>query len=160
MRAGLRSGSILALAFGLAMAGCDKHEFHPPSEQSREAKADSAYDSALFDSISWSSDSARVTAGNLVFADECRRCHGPLGEGGTPYAEAHDLAVPSLVTRNWPYAGRIDSVRHRIFVGHIGGMPNWGIGALTPRQIDAAAYYVVHQLRTDVLRDSMQVPGG
>ncbi len=66
--------------------------------------------------------------------------------------------MPSLVTPDWPYAGSIDSVRHRVFVGH-GEMPNWGVVRLSPRAIDAAAAYVLEQLRPEVLNDSVEIPG-
>lgn len=149
----------IPLVLGLAgtVAGCGEHEFHPPSEEQRSARADSAYAPALFDSIAWSSDSLRLETGNLVFADECRRCHGPLGRGDTRYTQQNDLQVPSLVTPDWEYAGQIDSVRHRIFVGH-GGMPDWGVGMLTPRQIDAAAAYILQQLRPDAMVDTLRIP--
>lgn len=149
--------AILALAW--LGAACGDHEFQPPSEEVRVERADSLFVPALFDTVTWTSDSARIQAGNLVFADECRRCHGPLGRGDTEYAEENDLVVPSLVEADWPYAEDVDSARYRIFVGHRGGMPNWGVGRLTPRQIDAAAAYILRQLRPEVIGDSVQVPG-
>lgn len=158
----VRRWPTLALAAGMATAmavsGCSDHEFHPPSEEERTARADSIYTPALFDSITWSSDSARVQTGNLVFADECRRCHGPLGQGETGYARENELTVPSLVEPDWAYAGSIDTLRHQIFVGHPGGMPNWGGGRLEPRQIDAAAAYILGQLRPEVLADTAGAP--
>lgn len=148
----------LALVLGLLAVACSDHEFHPPSEEEREAQADSIYSSALFDTVSWSSDSARIQAGNLVFANECRRCHGPLGRGDTDYARENELDVPSLVAPDWALAGQIDTVRHRVFVGHGEGMPNWGVGRLTPRDIDAAAFYILEQLRPEVLSDTTELP--
>ncbi len=154
-----RLAALLALALAAAVGACGKHEFHPPDEEAEEARADSAYDPALFDTLTWTSTADRIQQGNLVFADECRRCHGPLGHGGTDYARANDLHVPSLVTRDWHLAGKLDSVRYAIFVGHGKGMPNWGVRRLGPRQIDAAAFYILHQLRTDVIQDSARIPG-
>lgn len=150
---------LVALALGVGAAACGEHEFHPPSEEAQEARADSVYNPAIFDTITWSSTADRIQQGNLVFADECRRCHGPLGRGGTDYDRANELQVPSLVERDWPLAGRIDSARYEIFVGHGSGMPNWGVGRLSPRQIDAAAFYILHQLRPDVLQDNARIPG-
>lgn len=147
-------GPLLALLLGLAAVGCSDHEFHPPSEEEREAQADSLYSSAVFDTVDWDSDSDRTRTGNLVYADECRRCHGPLGRGNTDYAQENELDVPSLVAADWHLAGRIDTVRHLVFIGHGPGMPNWGVGRLTPRQIDAAAYYILEQLRPEVLSDT------
>jgi mono/diheme cytochrome c family protein len=138
------------LAATLILGGCEEHEFHPPDRAAHVARADSAYTTAGFDSITWSADAERITAGNLVYADECRRCHGPLGKGGTEYAESRDLDVPSLVEPDWAYGDDVDAVRRRIFTGHPDGMPTWGVGRLNPRQVDAVAYYLVAQLRTEV----------
>jgi mono/diheme cytochrome c family protein len=142
----------------LFVAACSEHEFHPPSEEERSARADSLYDPAAFDSIAWSTDSARIATGNLVFADQCRRCHGPLGRGATEYAAANEIAVPSLVSEDWRLAGDIDSVRHAIFVGH-GAMPEWGLGRLSLRELDAVAAYVIGQLRPEVLTRDPEIPG-
>jgi mono/diheme cytochrome c family protein len=60
-----------------------------------------------------------------------------------------NLKVPSLVATNWTLGMHRDSVRHRIFTGHAGGMPTWGVAQLTPREIDAVASYVMDQLRFD-----------
>lgn len=140
---------LLLATTGLA---CGEHEFHPPDEEERVAEADSAYSPALFDTVAWADDRSRIDRGNLVFADHCRRCHGALGRGDTEYARENDLVVPSLVDTDWPFAGDVEAVRRRIFTGHTGGMRTWGIGRLTPRQIDAAAFYIIEQLRPEVLR--------
>lgn len=144
----------LGLVLLVAAAACSDHEFHPPSEGEQVERADSAYSATLFDTVSWSSHSARMQAGNLVFADECRRCHGTLGRGGTDYAEEQELSVPSLVEPDWEYVGSVDTVRHRIFVGHATGMPQWGVGHLDVREIDAVAAYILLQLRPEILSDS------
>ena len=150
--------TLLTLALGLAAGACSDHEFHPPDEESRSAQADTLYSPVAFDTLTWSSDSARIATGNLVFADECRRCHGPVGRGDTDYARENELDVPSLVEEDWAYAGSIDSVRHAIFVGH-GEMPEWGIGRLSTREIDAVATYLLRQLRPEMLRDRVEIPG-
>ena len=85
----------------------------------------------------------RARRGNEVFASKCRNCHGTVGEGATEYARERDLDVPSLVTADWPFAESMDSVRHRIFVGHELGMPTWGVAGISPREIDGAAFYVL-----------------
>lgn len=158
------SGAVKAFALGLlaaaAAAGCSDHEFHPPSEEEKQALADSLYSPALFDSVTWADDSTRIAAGNLVYADECRRCHGPLGRGDTEYAESQELDVPSLVEEGWEFADDIEATRHRVFVGHAAGMPNWGVSDLSPRQIDAASFYILRQLRPEILQDTVTVPGG
>lgn len=154
--------SFLAVALIMAAgSACQEHEFRPPSEEERLSLADSIYSPALFDSISWSSDEERIQAGNLVYADECRRCHGAVGRGDTDYAEGQQLSVPSLVEPEWEFASDLPAARRRIFTGHQGGMPSWGMARrLSPRQIDAAAFYILEQLRPEILSDSADVLPG
>lgn len=141
----------ISCAAALLLAACEKHDFEPPSREAQVAQADSLYSIALFDSIQWSSDSARAMEGNNVYATQCRKCHGPMGAGDTDYAAERTIEVPSLVAPDWPYAGDLEAARRRIFTGHPGGMPTWGIAGITPREIDAVAYYLLHQLRPEVL---------
>ncbi len=141
-----------------ALGACEGHEFHPPDREARVAAADSIFSEELFDTLTWSSNAERMQAGNLVFADECRRCHGPLGRGDTEYARNRDLEVPSLVEPDWRFADDPEAVRRFVFTGHE-GMPTWGVAGLTPRQIDAAAHYLVDQLRQEVT-DSTRLPSG
>ncbi len=140
-----------AAAVGAVSACKSEHHFEPPDRQAQVRHAEMLYTPALFDSITWVSDSVRTQEGNGVYAAKCRRCHGTLGEGGTDYAKARDLQVPSLVVRDWPLASSIDSVRHTVFVGHAQGMPTFGVAGITLREIDAASFYVLNRLRPDVL---------
>jgi mono/diheme cytochrome c family protein len=143
---------IVAAAVGTVLgAGCADHEFEPPDRGARIARADSLFDAVRFDTVTWASDSLRAMAGNVVFSASCRNCHGPMGQGNMAYAAQRNLDVPSLVAEDWRYEGQPDSVRHRIFVGHIEGMPTWGIAGLTPREIDAVAFYLLEVLRPEVL---------
>jgi mono/diheme cytochrome c family protein len=142
---------VLALAGTALLAACEKHEFEPPSREGQVAQADSSYSPALFDSITWASDTARAAEGNNVFATHCRKCHGPLGKGATEYAAERDLDVPSLVEPDWEFSDDLEGARHRIFTGHPAGMPTWGVAGITPREIDAVAYYVIRQLRPEVM---------
>ncbi len=148
IRAGARWGNITVLAF---VAACGEHDFEPPDPQLRVDAAHVRYTPALFDTIGWPDDDIRAHSGNEVYATRCRVCHGPLGEGGTQYARVQNLEVPSLVDEGWPLATNIDSVRHRVYVGHAGGMPTWGVAGITPREVDAAAFYVLELLRPEVL---------
>jgi len=141
--------STLGALLGLLFTACG-HEFEPPDRGERVERAEGAYAPMLFDSVRWSADDVRLTEGNAVFAERCRRCHGTLGRGGTDYALERDLQVPSLVDPGWPLA-ELDSLRHKIYVGHESGMPIFGDGLLTPREIDAAAAYILLTLRPDVL---------
>lgn len=135
----------------LVLAACEEEGYQPPPESQRLELADSLYSPALFDTIQWPSDQERITAGNLVYADHCRRCHGPVGEGGVVQVAGNTLVVPSLVREEWPRDEDMADVRRRVFTGHTGGMPSWGIIRLTPRQIDAVAFYILEQLRPEIL---------
>ena len=138
------------LATATLLSACADQDFEPPDRADRIGRAAGAYSPALFDTIGWSDEQARLVEGNLVYAEECRRCHGVLGQGLTDYARERGLTVPSLVTPEWPMADA-DSLRRMIWVGHESGMPVYGDGDLSPRQIDAAAAYILLSLRPDVL---------
>ena len=140
--------SVFALVALLAVSACEKKSFEPPDRTERVAEAGERFSESLFDSISWDSELARSTA------DEGRlELHGTLGEGGTAYAEERGLDVPSLVEPDWLWSDSLNVVRQRIFVGHESGMPTWGVGGITPREIDGAAYYILEVLRPEVLED-------
>lgn len=149
-----RSPATLGLVLAVTvLAGCEHEAYEAPPEEGRIELADSLYSPALFDTIAWASSAERITAGNLVYADHCRRCHGPVGEGGPASVAGREFVVPSLVRADWPFGDDIAAVRHRTFTGHTGGMPSWGLTRLTPREIDAVASYLVEQLRPEMLAD-------
>jgi mono/diheme cytochrome c family protein len=50
----------------------------------------------------------------------------------------------------WLLADR-DSLHRHIYVGHEEGMPIYGAGGISPREIDAVAGYILNVLRPDVL---------
>ena len=140
--------ALAALAAVLTLGGCKEHEFHPPDREEQVQVATGRYHQADFDTIAWPDSAQLLTVGNEIFAANCRKCHGPLGEGGTEYAATQGLEVPSLVRPDWPYDS-IGAVRERVFAGHAAGMPSWGIGRLTLREIDAVARYVQDVLRSE-----------
>jgi mono/diheme cytochrome c family protein len=143
----------VAVAVVLTACSGEKH-FDPPDREARVADAEQRFEQVRFDTIAWASPEERATEGNAVYAAECRTCHGTVGRGSTEYAENRGLEVPSLVEPDWPYAASIDSVRHRVFVGHAAGMPTWGVAGITPREIDAVSYYLLERLRPEVLGGS------
>ena len=140
--------SIAVVLPALLTLGCG-HHFEPPDSEERTREAESVYSAALFDSLTWESDSVRSFTGNAVYAAQCRRCHGAMGEGGTDYARERHLEVLSLVEPDWPFGASIDSLRHAIFAGHEGGMPIFGVAGITPREIDASAFFILHTLRPE-----------
>jgi cytochrome c len=137
------------LAAGLT--ACERHEFERPDREEQVTEAAAMVTPEMFDTVTWAGSEERAFAGNNVYAARCRSCHGPMGEGETEYAQEHDIEVPSLVREDWPYPD-VGAVRRVIFAGHPGGMPTWGIAGITPREIDAAAYYIVNVLRPEVVR--------
>lgn len=147
----MRRAHLAAALAALALTGCEKHEFEPPDRARQVAQADSAFSPALFDSLTWASREQRLQTGNEVYAAHCRKCHGPLGEGATEYARQRGLEVPSLVEPEWGYARDLEGARRRVFTGHPAGMPTWGVAGITPREIDAVSFYILEQLRPDVL---------
>lgn len=147
-----RSRSSLALAslaLVAVLAGCGHHEFEPPDKTERFEEAALAYSPALFDSIQWNAHEDWDYLGNAVYIDMCRKCHGSLGKGDTDYARQRGLTVPSLVEKEWGLAS-MDSLHRVIYVGHEEGMPIYGDGGITLRQIDAVAHYILEVLRPDV----------
>ena len=138
-----------AVVGAVLLAACG-HDFEPPDGAERVEEAAARYSVALFDSVDWQNDSVRAQEGNAVYAEKCRRCHGTLGRGETEYAAERQLEVPSLVEPDWALA-HMDSLRRTVYVGHEEGMPGYGIAGISAREIDASAFYVIYQLRPDVL---------
>lgn len=134
-----------------SLTACGEHHFDPPDRAAQVAAADSLIEAMLFDTVAWASEDARALEGNVVFSSSCRQCHGPLGRGGTEYAGERGLDVPSLVEEDWEYAESLEAARRRIFVGHPSGMPTWGVAGISPREIDAVAFYILERLRPEVL---------
>lgn len=146
----MRRGVLLLVgATLLVTAACEKQEFEPPDRVERVARADSVFDPALFDTVAWSGNEERLEAGNGLYTTECRQCHGTVGEGGTAYARSRNMDPPSLIRADWPAGDSVDAVRRRVFTGHQAGMPTFGVGDLSPRQIDAVAYYITSGLRRE-----------
>ena len=141
-------------ALAVIFSACERGE-SPQARDARirAARADSvamaevAYDASAFDTIAWATPAARLERGGVVWTFSCQRCHGPDGRGGGELAVQHGLEVPSVVAPDWAYAGVVPAIRHRIFVGHTGEMPNWGLHGLKYRDIDAVAAYIEEVLR-------------
>ncbi|MHB1194952.1 MAG: c-type cytochrome [Longimicrobiales bacterium] len=150
-------GPLLGIAAALAVAACGHHEFEPPDREAKVREAEASYTPELFDTLAWDSAGARYVLGNRVYVEQCRTCHGSLGQGGTDYAVAQGLEVPSLTQPGWSLAD-LDSLHRVISVGHATGMPVFGDHDLTPREIDAVAGYILDVLRPDVLGADAQLP--
>lgn len=146
-----RGATALLAACLLASSACEKPKFEPPDREEQIVEAAASYAEARFDTIAWPTDSIRALEGNVAYSTYCRNCHGSLGEGGTEYAAQRDLEVPSLVAEDWRFEAQPDSVRRTIFVGHVEGMPTWGVAGLTLREIDAVSFYLLDVLRPELL---------
>jgi mono/diheme cytochrome c family protein len=110
------------------------------------AMAEALYDVAVFDTVSWESDAARLERGALVYRSSCGKCHGSRGGGNGEVAMEFGLEVPSFESPDWAYRGDIEGLRHRIFVGHEGAMPNWGLHGLKYRDVDAVAAHIAETI--------------
>lgn len=143
MLAGGLAGLVL-----IAFAGCGGESEADREARMQAARADSvrmaeaAYDATVFDTVSWQSSEERMQRGAIVWRASCEKCHGAEGRGDGAFAVQLGLEVPSFQDPDWRYAYEADSLRHRIFVGLEGEMPNWGLHGLGYRNIDAAAGYI------------------
>lgn len=142
---------VVTALLSAVLVGCGEKTFDPPDREARVADAETRFQEVRFDTLTWASDDERALIGNGIYASRCRDCHGTLGRGETAYSENRGLEVPSLVQPDWRMAESMDSVRHRIFVGHASGMPTWGVAGINNREIDAVAFYILERLRPEVL---------
>lgn len=130
----------------LVVSACG-HDFEPPDRSARVERAALEYSAALFDTIGWDDQEARLLQGNTAYAERCRRCHGPFGRGETEYARSRGLDVPSLADATRTMV--LDNVRRSVYIGHEDWMPIFGEGGLSLREIDATAAYVLATLTTE-----------
>lgn len=137
----------------LAVGACQEE---PPPEWREAAeraanrrtaeRAEALYDSTAYDTVSWRSGYARGERGRVVYDYSCARCHGEDGRGNGPLAVEEGLEVGSLVGPDWIYDADVPALRRRIFTGHGPGMPAWGLTELSPRDVDAVAYFIDERL--------------
>lgn len=147
-----RSG-LVALAAALFAVGCQQEpsaEWRKAAEEAanRRAAEEAAarFTEAAYDTVTWRSAYARGERGRTVYDRSCAKCHGLYGTGGGSYAVEHELETGSLVEPGWLYDGDVPALRRRIFTGHGQGMPSWGLMELSPRDVDAVAYFVDERL--------------
>lgn len=81
-----------------------------------------------------------VTAGAVVFEENCAACHMEDGTGDRAQG------APNLTDAIWLYGSSFEKVEHSVRVGPFGVMPAWGMNPLfDDAKINAVATYV-HQL--------------
>lgn len=141
--------AVLVAGVALAVAACERKpsgEWQEVGRRAANTRSTSAaavrYDSAAYDTVAWQSSYARGERGSVVYDASCAGCHGADGRGGGPLLAAEDLEVGSLVDPEWVYRGDVPAIRRQIFIGHGVGMPSWGLTALSPRDVDAVAYFL------------------
>jgi len=147
--------SLVAVALAVAaLGGCGQQESETDDSavQKQQAREDSVriaeemFDAAVFDTITWESDEVRIGRGSVVYNSSCIKCHGVSGGGNGDMAMAREIKVPSFLAPEWEYAGDVDALRHRVYVGYSGHMPNWGLVGLKYRDIDAVAVYLAEKM--------------
>jgi cytochrome c oxidase cbb3-type subunit 3 len=76
-----------------------------------------------------------VSAGRLVFTENCTPCHGDNAKGNV------DVGAPNLTTKIWLYGGDKETIVQTLTNGRGGHMPAWG-GKLDPATIKALTVFV------------------
>ncbi len=76
-----------------------------------------------------------VSAGKVLFSDNCAACHQAGGQGKVGF-------FPNLTDDDWIYGGHFDKIQETITKGRHGYMPPFG-EALSTEQIDELAHYVI-----------------
>lgn len=83
-------------------------------------------------------DASMVTAGAVVFEDNCSACHGETGLGD------REVGAPNLADAIWLYGGDYDTLLQTVTNSRFGVMPAW-LGRLSEAEVRAVSLYV-HQL--------------
>lgn len=161
----MRGAGVLA-AF-LVFAACAPGD-QQPAASFEEVQADSValaaevFDAAVFDTLTWDSDTSAVSRGRVVWAFSCRKCHGTDGLGDAGFVFKGDtLTPPSFAEPDWRFASDAAGLRLQVFTGNTQGMPHWGLACATSsgdirdpclpmRDIDAVTTYILEELRADV----------
>lgn len=135
----------------LGSAACETQQEEPePTEQEIVQSAEQEYDPAVYDTVSWPSDSAAIARGSDIFKWACAECHGPEGEGdGGRVIDGDTIRPPSFHQEDWSYADNPDALHEKVFVGNSLGMPHWGLRQMRPRDIVAVERFI----RFELIRD-------
>jgi mono/diheme cytochrome c family protein len=118
-------------------------------EQAQVARPDSVamaleqYSPALFDTITWSTDTAQTNRGSIVWTFSCKKCHGETGSGDARMVVDGDtITPPDFHTPGWRFANDREGLLKYIYSGNDKRMPHWGIEGLKPRDVAAVATYI------------------
>jgi cytochrome c oxidase cbb3-type subunit 3 len=80
-------------------------------------------------------DASTVSAGAIVFQENCSACHAENGTGD------QEQGAPNLADAIWLYGGDYDRIVETVTYSRFGVMPNWNT-RLTEAQVRAVATYV------------------
>lgn len=138
-----------------ACGGEDEAEVAAAQEAARAAAqadsvmlAESMFDPAAFDTITWASPEAALERGSVVWGISCSKCHGRTGAGDGGFVQRGDtLRPPSFLAEDWRFADDPEGLKRQVFTGTAEGMPHWGFYGLKYRDIDAVAMYIRERLR-------------
>jgi len=110
--------------------------------------AETAFDSTVFDTLTWKTTQEAHDRGGVVYRISCQKCHGDSGRGNGNFVFHGDtLRPPSFLTADWRYADDPIGLRRISFSGNEKGMPHWGIIGLGYRDVDAVSRYITEVLR-------------
>lgn len=139
----------LALLVPLVMAACggDTQDQAVVARPDSVAMALEQYSPALFDTITWATDTAETNRGAVVWTFSCKKCHGETGRGDPHLVVESDTIVPpDFHTPGWLYAADREALLKYIYMGNDRRMPHWGIEGLKPRDVAAVATYIQKML--------------
>ena len=147
----------LPLVALMATTGCgpspeDQAEAQAAAEaqvqDSLMALASEAFQSAVFDTVTWEDEQAALDRGKVVYTSSCAVCHGDAGLGDAGAVMAGDTLRPtSFKEPTWRFAGDLEAIREYVYMGNAHYMPHWGIYEMNGRKlgdksIDAVARYL------------------
>jgi len=144
----------LLLAFSVVACGPSAEEQAEAAAAAAAAEQDSlmteaqtAYDTSVFDTLTWETPERRGEYGPVVYLRSCEKCHGPQGLGDGGFVMGTDtLQPPSFREPTWAMAGDVDAIREAIFLGNREGMPHWGLVGLSAGAVDAVTQYILDGL--------------
>lgn len=144
----MRGVALAVLVLAAAACGGGAGDGPPATAVDSVALALERYDASVFDTLTWSADTAALSRGEVVWSFSCQKCHGALGRGDGGFVTKGDtLRPPSFREVDWRYAADTAGLRQQIFTGEGHGMPEWGLAGLPYRDIDAVARYILTMLR-------------
>lgn len=135
---------LVTLLLGACGGGGGEEQGMTPADS--VAMAMEQYSPALFDTITWSADSAQFNRGRIVWAYSCKKCHGEQGLGDGDEVTSGDTIKPPNFATGWRFGSDRSAVIKAIFAGTAEGMPHWGMSGLKPRDIDAVTAYILKNL--------------